>query len=451
MTSNGAEAHYAFWDSPERSFTITYSLEQFHEIDFQVNEGYRRIPHGGIEVGGLLFGRNEPAGIRVDAFRPIECEHATGPSFNLSERDLDELQKQISGSGSDPELAGLELVGWFIAHTRTPLRLTDRELAVFERFFPGRHQITALIKPERFQPTKFAFLARRADGSLERDGSARAVILPLPGRGIRGADGPLASIPAPAEKASPSTPIPAEPRTGQASQQDAPAIPKPSVSERANPSIPPFVEAPGLQQAAEPLAPPSRHGITRLRPNGPPAENPFLPSLPAEPSETEPVTSLATIPKEKKLPPISEIQRRRSGYGRRARELQPGEEESQTYYARLALILFLAAVLGCGAGYWAYRQLPTPVVPLAVHSEGSGLVVTWPTGQTREAAYAAIRVNDGAQQPLSVDEKSAGAAHITSSSSSNVKVELIVQHWMRDSRGIVRYVSAIPAASPPAE
>ena len=28
----------------------------FHEIDFVVNEGYRKIPHGGIEEGGLLFG-----------------------------------------------------------------------------------------------------------------------------------------------------------------------------------------------------------------------------------------------------------------------------------------------------------------------------------------------------------------------------------------------------------
>jgi hypothetical protein len=53
-----------------------------------------------------------------------------------------------------------------------------------------------------------------------------------------------------------------------------------------------------------------------------------------------------------------------------------------------------------------------------------------------------LRINDGVQQPLSADEKTAGAVHIPVSPGTSLKVELIVQHWLRDSRGIVRYVSA---------
>jgi hypothetical protein len=78
-------------------------------------------------------------------------------------------------------------------------------------------------------------------------------------------------------------------------------------------------------------------------------------------------------------------------------------------------------------------------------------VITWPTEQTRRAAYAAIRFNDGPPQPLSPDEKAAGAVRIANSPGSNFKLELIVQHWLRDSRGIVRYISAGPSATSTAE
>ena len=108
-------AEYAFWRTPDAAITVVYSLTLFHEIDFVVNEGYRRIPHGGVEVGGLLFGRSEASRIRIEAFRSIESEHAFGPSFVLSERDLDRIQIQLSTRAADPELAGLEPVGWLVA------------------------------------------------------------------------------------------------------------------------------------------------------------------------------------------------------------------------------------------------------------------------------------------------------------------------------------------------
>ena len=48
---------------------LTYSLALFHEIDFVVNEGYRKIPHGGVETGGLLFGSLDASGYGIEAFR----------------------------------------------------------------------------------------------------------------------------------------------------------------------------------------------------------------------------------------------------------------------------------------------------------------------------------------------------------------------------------------------
>jgi hypothetical protein len=61
--------------------------------------------------------------------------------------------------------------------------------------------------------------------------------------------------------------------------------------------------------------------------------------------------------------------------------------------------------------------------------------------QTQTSAYAAIRVDDGEAVALSSAEKIAGRAAIANSAT-DVKIELIAQHWLRDSRGIVRFVSA---------
>jgi len=96
MSTGDAPVVHASWTQPGGSFTVEYAVPLFHEIDFFVSEGYRRIAHGGIEVGGLLFGRPTADGIRLEAFLPIECEHAAGPSFKLSERDVAGLRQQMN-------------------------------------------------------------------------------------------------------------------------------------------------------------------------------------------------------------------------------------------------------------------------------------------------------------------------------------------------------------------
>ncbi len=180
MSGSDSPTEFAAWTQPGTSFTVEYSLPLFHEIDFFLNEGYRRIPHGGIELGGLLFGRAVSNGIRIEAFRPIECEHASGPSFKLSERDIAGLRKQIEDG--EP---GLQVLGWFVAHTRSELRMNDMEAELFGELLPGPEKVTLLVKPEKFKSTRFTFLVRGADGSVERDGIEQAFVLPLPGRAGR--------------------------------------------------------------------------------------------------------------------------------------------------------------------------------------------------------------------------------------------------------------------------
>ena len=230
MSSQHSATALGSWTAPGSSFIVTYSLAVLQEIEFAVNEGYRRIPHGGIEVGGLLFGLAEENSVRIQAFRIIECEHAFGPSLVLSEHDVNALRQQLIAAGADPELEGLQAIGWFIAHTRSPLQMTDREYGWFGQLFPTPGSITLLVKPERFKLTHFAFLVRDRDGQIERDGSRHAFVLQLPGRSTRPSEVPPAR---PAE----APPVPAAP-----------------------PRITPVIEPPAAPMAEAPAAPAAEIG-----------------------------------------------------------------------------------------------------------------------------------------------------------------------------------------------
>ena len=114
--------------------------------------------------------------------------------------------------------------------------------------------------------------------------------------------------------------------------------------------------------------------------------------------------------------------------------------------AKLVFVLPLAALLGCIVGYIAYLQVPSPVIPLTVRSLSQTVLVSWPPEQTRNSVYAAVRVDDGTPVLLSPEEKAAGQVEV--SAAYDIKVELIARSWLRDSRGIVRYVKAANLRSP---
>jgi hypothetical protein len=475
MTENAPEPDYAFWNIPESSFTITYSLGLFHEIDFHVNEGYRRIPHGGIEIGGVLFGHMEGNSIRIEAFRSIECEHGLGPSFVLSERDLRALRRQLSDTKTDPELARFEVVGWFISHTRSALRMNDREAALFDELFPGTGRLTLLVKPERFQPTRFSFLVRNTDGTVPRDAMQHAIILPLPGRATRSGSGPVPSIPAPeiaAAPVRPPTPMPTEPIAPPAPPRHQP------VSESAAETVelktapvspePPPISSPTSPVAhepeptPEPLAPPPSPQVAQPQAASDALAFPGQPAGSVEKPEREQVASpfsqtasAGPFSPPEALPSSDEIRRRRfeSLQTTDVRlPLVPAmhqiEKRARRSNLHLVLILLFAALLGCGVGYWAYLQLPPATIAVDMQNDRSAVSISWPPEQTRDAVYAALRIDDGQQIPLTPDQKVAGRATLTPSSD-NVKIELIARHWMRESRGIIRYVKAQSAQVQP--
>lgn len=418
MTAQDPIVDYAAWSSPDSPFTVVYSIPLFHEIDFAVNEGYRRIPHGGLEIGGLLFGRAEAGSVQIEAYRLIECEHSMGPSFVLSSRDVERLREQLEKSRGDEELQDLVPLGWFISHSRGELLVSDREVDLFDQFFPQREQITVLIKPVKFQPTRFAFLPRDAEGKLKRDGTQQAIILPLPGRAGRAslAD-PAPSIAAPVlQPEEPVTaPVPAPPEV----------IPAPAVIEAAAPE--PAAPVPAIEEKPE---------LPQVQP---PSPEPQI----ATPESTPPAKTSAAMP-HVLLTGTTPL--------RRSTDLYPRARSSgnRGVSALISIFILLAAAgLGFAVGYLAYSRLSFSAISLTVEDHPPVLFVSWPPDESRDADSASIRINDGAPRPLTLEEKAGGQAEIKMTGNS-VKVEVVTHSWFHDSRGIVRYVRpAAPSSEPP--
>ncbi|MGI8958418.1 MAG: hypothetical protein ACR2IV_01385 [Bryobacteraceae bacterium] len=459
MAAKETSAAYATWTQPGASFTVNYSLPLFHEIDFVVNEGYRRIPHGGIEVGGILFGRVDGNSVTLDAFRNIDCEHASGPSFTLSERDIALVRQQLATAASDPELEGLQLAGWFISHSRSELRMSDRETALFDELFPEPGKITLLIKPERFQPTRFGFLVREPDGRVNPDATQHAIILPLPGRADRGAGSD--AIPSlAADLGERSTRDAVLSRQGDLSRDSWPSFPVHDLQETIPESEPKWDElAEAKPQVEENFGGQSGRRTISNRLSKAIAREAALPETAAEGS---PVTDNASaeVPTEalvrtRTLPPLEEFRRMRPlELQRRALDpadlkyqIRPPKGADKRFSLRLASALLLAAFLGCGLGYWTYQRLSPSVIPLTVEPKPSTLLVSWPVEETRDSGFAVLKIDGGNPIPLTPEQRAAGEAEI-SVAGDNLKVELIVQHRIGDARGIVRYIRTTKAPGP---
>jgi proteasome lid subunit RPN8/RPN11 len=181
MTSTVAAPKFTTWSAPGHSFRIEYSGAVLDEIRMTAVEGYHRVPHGGVETGGILFGTRLKSGVRINAWRPIACEYAKGPSFLLSEKDEAALAETLQSWRGDADLAGLEPAGWYRAHTRSEILLSDADLSFFNRFFPQPWQIGLIVRPASFSPTRVGFFFREADAGIRTQSSYREFVLnPLP-------------------------------------------------------------------------------------------------------------------------------------------------------------------------------------------------------------------------------------------------------------------------------
>ncbi|MBL8178056.1 MAG: hypothetical protein JNK48_25490 [Bryobacterales bacterium] len=152
---------------------VEVSRAILEEIHGSVQEGMRQLSRGGLEVGGVLFGRRTEGAIRIIAWRPIVCEHSKGPAFVLSNNDSQNLMQLLESAARDPQLQVLEPVGWFVSHTRTAVAMTADDHETYQKFFPEPWQVTLVYHPVNQGTSRAGFFMRERDGKLRTESSYR--------------------------------------------------------------------------------------------------------------------------------------------------------------------------------------------------------------------------------------------------------------------------------------
>jgi hypothetical protein len=167
LRASQTDEEYGTWRAEGHALTIEYSHMVLEELRLAAEEGFQKIPHGGLEVGALLLGRHEGDRVRIEEWRPLECEHGRGPGFVLSPNDLAALDRLIRDCADAPELRELYPVGWFHTHTRSNIFFSPEDKAVHDRFFREPWHVAMVMRLGKDQPATAGFFFREANGAMQ--------------------------------------------------------------------------------------------------------------------------------------------------------------------------------------------------------------------------------------------------------------------------------------------
>src|SRR4030088_1734167 len=79
------------WEVPGKPISIELQFDVIDRVSPDILRGLGALKRRGAEVGGLLLGRVHAGAqtrVIVEDFEPVASEYVTGPSYNLSEKDL---------------------------------------------------------------------------------------------------------------------------------------------------------------------------------------------------------------------------------------------------------------------------------------------------------------------------------------------------------------------------
>ena len=259
MSESGTESTLITWSVPECPFTIECSARALDDIRLAVTDAFFSLPRGGAEIGGILLGDFDGSRVSVLEYAPLDCEHAFGPSFQISLNDEARLKDLLAIAPQ--EFPGLRTVGWYHSHTRSGIFLSEADLEIHRLYFAEPWQIALVMKPHTFEPTRMGFFFREPDGSFHSHESYKEMLLePQPMKPVPAAIPPRIHTPRPdgAERERPRRPFSqveiettAEPVTAAAA---APA-PAPVVAPVVAPAPPIRVMAPTPVAAPPPAEP----------------------------------------------------------------------------------------------------------------------------------------------------------------------------------------------------
>lgn len=128
--------------------------------------GLQQLSRGGLEVGGILLGEHSVHSTRILSWRPMLCEHARGPAFLLTDKELAELANLLLSLSQESSNTNLHPLGWFVSHTRSAAAITGPDLEIYRQFFPELWQTTLVLNPARDGNAQANFYVRDPNGQV---------------------------------------------------------------------------------------------------------------------------------------------------------------------------------------------------------------------------------------------------------------------------------------------
>ena len=167
MTNSTPAPRRQIWQVPQCPYQIDYDVETMQRIGREVSDGFRALPYGGLEVGGLLLGTVENRNVvRITGHEPVACAHANGPSFLLTDEEklamLARVKYYAEQDGSK------KVVGWYHSHTRSALSMTPEDMAIHYKLFPEAWHVALVLQPVGSGGVKGGFFFREAGGAAIR-------------------------------------------------------------------------------------------------------------------------------------------------------------------------------------------------------------------------------------------------------------------------------------------
>jgi proteasome lid subunit RPN8/RPN11 len=160
MVGLNVQGELETWRAEELSRSILYSRRVMDEMRVAVVEGFNRVPHGGLEVGGILLGKRDGDNVCILAQKAVPCGYALGPSYVLTDEDQERFKNALELAAANAGVTGMEPVGWYHSHTRSNIFLSERDLEIFNKFFPEPWQVALVLRPANLQPTAAGFFVR---------------------------------------------------------------------------------------------------------------------------------------------------------------------------------------------------------------------------------------------------------------------------------------------------
>lgn len=171
---------FANWRPSQSPIAVEYDKAVLEEVRDQAVAGFRRLSRGGADVGGILYGERTDEGIRITATQPIACEYKLGPSFLLSDNDKARLRDQLAKAASaESAVKHLAVTGWYVSHPRGAVTLTERDVELYNEFFPEIYQVALVMKPGT-TGVRAGFFVREPRGALQAESSWQEFDMGMP-------------------------------------------------------------------------------------------------------------------------------------------------------------------------------------------------------------------------------------------------------------------------------